>query len=261
MLRHKIYQSFVDLSSSRLVASCIRRFTCSRLSRPLIRSFAATYNINTEEAEKPLSQYQSLQSYFCRKLKEDVRPLPTAPGAVISPVDGLLGGTGTITPDASFHIKGQAYPLDELLGSKKLAEQFKGGRYMIFYLAPGDYHRIHAPFDCHVLSRWALGKGSAPVNELGLKLGKRPLSTNYRLLTYLERAGQNAVLAKVGALNVNAVHPTHLRTSWKKGEEVGFFSFGSTVILLTEADMLKDTSSQAGEHVKMGEAVAAFSKK
>ncbi|MBU8905595.1 phosphatidylserine decarboxylase [Desertibacillus haloalkaliphilus] len=238
-MKKVLYQWCIELTSNRFTSFLLKAFTSSRLSRFVNRSFVRTYNINTDEMEKPLHEYKSLQELFVRKLKPDVREIDLRKGHVVSPVDGVIAFTGTLTGDQSFYVKGQKYSLRELLGSEQKCNRYKNGSYAIFYLSPSHYHRIHSPVTGSVVDQWLLGKKSYPVNDMGLIYGKRPLSKNYRLITEIKSGGKHVAVVKVGALNVNSIHTTYSTEQLEKGEEMAYFSFGSTVILLFEGDFFR----------------------
>lgn len=243
-MKKAIYQSLVELSGNRLNSYLLKSFTKSKASKLINKSFVKAFNINESEMEKPLHEYESLQELFIRNLKEGSRVIDEEPTSFISPVDGVLADIGQITEECSFLVKNQQYSLVEMLGSEKRAQKYKQGTYIILYLSPSHYHRIHTPFSGTVVGKWALGNKSYPVNELGLSLGKRPLSKNYRLLTEVRlNNGKHYCLVKVGALNVNSIHSTFKGDSLKKGEELGYFSFGSTVVLLFENNLFEPASS------------------
>lgn len=253
-MKKAIYQSFIELSGNRFHSSILKSFTKSKLSKLINKSFVKMYNINELEMEKPLDEYGSLQELFVRNLKENAREIDEDPNTVVSPVDGILADVGQISEECTFHVKNQDYSLEEMLGNKKTAKKYKLGTYLILYLSPSHYHRIHTPISGTIVGRWALGNKSYPVNALGLKLGKRPLSKNYRLITEVRLASaKHYALVKVGALNVNSIHPTSSNKAVKKGEEMAYFSFGSTVVLLFEKDFLTlDSAVTAPMGVQFG---------
>ena len=145
-----------------------------------------------------------------------------------------------------------------MLGSEKLAIPYVNGKYIVLYLSPAEYHRIHAPVDGKVIKQYILGEKSYPVNKWGLQYGKNTISGNYRLLTELEMPNEkNCFHVKVGAMFVNSIELTNTSTNWKKGEEIGYFSFGSTVVMLFEEDSVEFASTiHEGQFIRMGELVA-----
>lgn len=130
---------------------------------------------------------------------------------------------------------------------------------MVLYLSPSHYHRIHSPLTGTVLRRFTLGRKSYPVNQLGLKYGREPLSKNYRVVTELVSRDKNVAVVKVGAMFVNSIELVHERENVQKGEEMAYFTFGSTVVLLFEKGMVQvNTSLQKGQEIRLGECLARF---
>ncbi|HSJ38078.1 MAG TPA: phosphatidylserine decarboxylase [Planococcus sp. (in: firmicutes)] len=254
-MKKKIYQYTIELTNGPVTSGLLQRFAKSSASRAIIPNYVKTFKISTDEIERPMDSFTSLHDFFIRKLRPESRP--QAETAVISPVDGNVEIAGKIQPDSRFIVKGQEYSLSELMGSEKLAKRYANGDYAVLYLSPANYHRIHSPLDGKVIRQFVLGKKSYPVNQSGLLYGKAPISGNYRLITELQTAGGNVLMVKVGAMFVNSIQLTNTDEEWKKGEEVGYFSFGSTVVLFFEPNRFRFTEKiVAGEPVKVGEAMA-----
>ncbi|TLS39321.1 phosphatidylserine decarboxylase [Pseudalkalibacillus caeni] len=253
------FRSFVELTGHPFSSMLLKKYTKSRWSKGLVKPFARAYNINEQEMEKPLQEFLSLHELFTRKLKEGARLVSQDEQELISPVDGKIELFGEITNDCRFHVKGQEYSIEEMLGSKEKAKKYERGVFFILYLSPSHYHRIHSPAGGMIKNSWKLGGKSFPVNRLGLKYGERPLSTNFRLITELERSSKSIAVVKVGALNVNSICTTYTETSLKKGEEIGYFSFGSTVVLLIEKDTIQvNNGLQPGQDIRVGNCLGTF---
>lgn len=255
MIKQKLFRSFVELANSPIQSAVLKNFTCSPISRFMIPSFVQYYQINVEEMEKPLAQYKTLHELFTRHLKKEARPIDLSPTSIISPVDGTLAYCGRISSDHRFHVKNQWYTLPEMLGGFEEAKKYKNGTYMIFYLSPTNYHRIHSPINGAVLNHWILGGKSCPVNDWGVIYGERPFSKNYRHITELDYHQKKIAIVKVGALNVNSIEVTNLDSTYKKGDEVGYFSFGSTVILLFEEHLIEPCPYSLPHTIQMGEKI------
>lgn len=260
MMKKALFRCFVELTGNRIISFLLRKFTTSKLSKIINASFVKIYNINVNEMEKDLHDYESLHCLFTRKLKPGLRPVDNRANSIVSPVDGIIAETGIIDDRVSFFVKGQTYQLAELFGSTEKSNKYKGGIYIILYLSPSHYHRIHSPISGEIIDQWSLGKRSYPVNSLGLKYGKRPLSTNYRIITEMKTKGVHIAVVKVGALNVNSIHLTNQYDHLKKGEEMGYFSFGSTVILLFEKDAVSLEPIKIPSEIKQGMAIGYFQK-
>ncbi|PRO65067.1 archaetidylserine decarboxylase [Alkalicoccus urumqiensis] len=258
-MKKTTYQLLMDLTHQPLYTAILKRSAASPLSRWLIPSFAKTYQIPLAEAEKPWRDYASLQEFFSRRLHEP-RPVTGISQACASPVDGAVTAVGTLDEDVQFSVKGKVHDIQTLLSVSDSVSRYSGGAFIVLYLAPSDYHRIHAPLTGSVVRRYALGEYSEPVNDLGLRFGIQPLASNYRLITELETAAGRCAVVKVGALNVNTVEYTHMEDSLVKGGEFARFAFGSTVILLFEPERMSWKVNE-GDHVKQGETIGHFSKK
>ncbi|WP_456273955.1 phosphatidylserine decarboxylase [Bacillus sp. AK031] len=255
-MRKLFYQLCIELTNKTWSSVLLQKFVQSGLSAKFIPSYIKTYKINTEEIEKDYKAYPNLHSFFIRNLKEGMRKVEGDETEVISPVDGRLADSGTISDSLRMLVKGKEYSVEEMLGSKEKAKKYAGGQSLILYLSPADYHRIHSPVDAAVIGRWELGKHSYPVNEVGLKLGRSTLAKNYRSITEVSHQSGNMCLVKVGAMFVNSIKYSNEGKQWEKGEEIGYFSFGSTVILLFEQGQfsLNDKMEVPGS-VKMGQVI------
>jgi phosphatidylserine decarboxylase len=259
-LRKLFYRLCIELTNKKWSSFLLRRFVQSRLSARFIPSYIKAYNINIDEIEKDAAAYPNLHSFFIRNLKKGVRKVEGEKDIVISPVDGMMAETGVVTGSLNMRVKGKDYSIEEMLGTREKAEQYEGGQYMILYLSPADYHRIHSPLGATVLDRWELGRHSYPVNEAGLKFGLRTLSKNFRSITEVSHVSGKMCLVKVGAMFVNSIEYTNEGSEWEKGEEIGYFSFGSTVILLFERGQFRlDETIQVPGKVKMGQKIGKIS--
>ncbi|GGB68144.1 phosphatidylserine decarboxylase [Fictibacillus barbaricus] len=247
----RFYRNIFELNGHPIVARSLKRFAQSKVSKPLVPSFVKLYKIDINEATRQLTDYSSLHDVFVRDLKPGARPITTAPNAFVSPCDGVLSVVEELTQESRFTVKGQEYTVAELLGSDSEAEQFSGGQVLIFYLSPTDYHRVHVPVDASVESVYTLGREAAPVNELGLRHGLRPLTRNYRLVSKLKAEGHPLAHVMVGALNVNTIERTNTNPVVHRGDPYGYFSFGSTVVLCVPKGALEFTGKTGP--VKMGE--------
>jgi phosphatidylserine decarboxylase len=251
-----LYRFMIELTNHAVSSKFIAFFTKSRLSAWLIPSYAKIYRINQEEMEKSLNHYKTLQQLFIRKLKEGARPIDEAEDSIISPVDAVIEDIGIISEQKDITVKGKQYSIPEMLGSDALAEKYLNGLFVILYLSPSHYHRIHSPISGVVTRQWSLGTKSYPVNRLGLKYGRRPLSKNYRMITEVNSDGKHVAIVKVGAMFVNSIELTHPHDQLIKGQEMAYFSFGSTVVLLFEKDSVEiDSRMTVPMAIKVGERI------
>lgn len=250
-----VYQQLIELTNTKWTSRALKRFAQSQVSRHLIPSYKNTFQIDTSGALKSPSDFQSLHDFFIRQYDRTTQvALPSSPETVISPVDAKVESMGELTPEGEFIVKGQAYSVSRLLARPNLANNFYGGQYVVLYLSPADYHRIHAPLDGSVTDHYLSGGKSYPVNQLGLLYGKKPLSDNYRVISLLESHNKKVAVIKVGAMFVNSIEMTALSDTWEKGQEIGYFGFGSTVVLLFEKDAIQwRESCHVGRKVQVGE--------
>ncbi|MEK5332134.1 MULTISPECIES: phosphatidylserine decarboxylase [unclassified Lysinibacillus] len=257
-MKEKLYQRLIELTNGKQSSQLLQTIAKAKWSKRIIPSYMKIYDINLKEVSKKQQQFSSLHDFFTRELLTDARPIDQSPFVYTSPVDAKVESFGRIEWDMTFLVKGKPYSLQDLLGNNDRAAQYADGHYIVFYLSPADYHRIHSPIDGTVLRQYTLGQTSFPVNQLGLTYGKKPISHNYRLVTELKVANdQQIAFIKVGATFVNSIVLTNTTVHWEKGEEVGYFSFGSTVVMLFEKDTITFTDNVVqGSPIRMGEAFA-----
>ena len=219
----------------------------------LLGRFAAKYQLDMAEAEKPLDQYDSLQSLFTRRLKPGLRPQSEAsPGFINSPVDGRIIASGRIEQGMAIQAKGLPYRITELLKHDPEAARFEGGHYLTLYLAPKDYHRIHVPCEGHVTRVERVEGELWPVNDASTAHMPRLYERNRRAAWEAVGSGADEGL-EIAAVLVGATHVggVILDARWlggkalpkdggfplpslpcAPGEDLGTFEFGSTVVLL-----------------------------
>ncbi|MBG9549498.1 phosphatidylserine decarboxylase [Cytobacillus firmus] len=253
-----VYRLLIELTNGRWTSGILQKFAQSSLSRRVIPSFSRIYNINESEMEKKLHEYPTLHEFFIRKLKEGVRVTDESPDSAVSPVDAVIEDIGDIREDRIITVKGKDYSISEMLGANK-AGKYAGGTYMIFYLSPSHYHRIHSPVTGKVADQWILGLKSFPVNKWGLKYGRETLSKNFRSITEVKHGDSAIAIVKVGAMFVNSIELTHEGDQLEKGKEMAYFTFGSTVILLFEKGKFQlEKSIKTPAHIKVGERIGTL---
>lgn len=254
------------------------RITSTRFSRMAIRRYIRHYRIDVDCIEKPVEEYRSLKEFFTRRLKPGTRPIAPGADTIISPVDGTVSQMGDIQEGTLIQAKGLEYSVSELLGcSPELSQQYQGGKFITIYLSPRDYHRIHMPVTGTLKSYSYVPGRLYPVNRLGVEQVDRLFARNERLVTFIDSPEIGSVaVVKVGALFVGSVKVTYCRRTTtnvkrgrseyepikdtpllQKGEELGWFEFGSTVILLFENGKIDWAPEvKEGAQLKMGQALA-----
>jgi len=214
-----------------------------------MRAFARRYRVDLEEAELGLDGYRTLGEFFTRRLKPGLRPVEAGEKVVVSPVDGAVSQAGTLERDLCLQAKGIRFPVGKLLGDEGSAHAFQDGAFATLYLSPRDYHRIHAPLGGQVLGYSYVPGEFWPVNAASVRRKEALFCVNERLITWMDTpAGLLAVVA-VGATCVARIHAAYDRLVThtgqppevhryprpipvQKGDELGMFEMGSTVILL-----------------------------
>lgn len=237
--------------------------------RPLLRTYVRTYGVDLQEAADPLEAFASFNAFFTRRLKPGVRPLPADEGVVVSPSDSLLTSVGPIPPDGRLEqVKGRTYTIDDLLGAPEEGARFRGGVHATLYLSPSMYHRVHSPVDARVRA-WSYIPGRLfPVNAFSVRAIPGLFVRNERLAVFLDTDAFGPVaLVMVGAANVgrmtlafaplvtNTGAPAGVRVPasvirLRRGDELGAFNLGSTVVLLL-ADPRAKPLAAAGELVRV----------
>ncbi|WP_040207900.1 phosphatidylserine decarboxylase [Neobacillus jeddahensis] len=257
-----VYRLLIELTNGRWTSSLLKGFARARISRFVVPSFAKVYHLNQEEMEKDVSDYSTLHDLFIRTLKKGARQIDNSDDSVVSPVDAVIEDVGTIRKTSDIVVKGKIYSIEEMLGDRERLTKYINGTYMILYLSPSHYHRIHSPVNGIVTKQWTRGSKSYPVNKWGLKYGRHTLAKNYRVITEVKTTNGHISIVKVGAMFVNSIETTHKGTELKKGEEMAYFSFGSTVVLLFEKDVYKiDSSIETPKEIKVGEKLGLLSMK
>ncbi|MBA4535909.1 phosphatidylserine decarboxylase [Bacillus aquiflavi] len=254
-----IYRALIELTNGKWTSYLLKKLATSKLSRLLIPSFAKIYQLNKQEMEFPLNHYATLHDLFVRKLKADARKINDETNSVISPVDAVIEDIGEIEANNQIIVKGKVYSVSEMIGSDEHLQKYLNGTYMIFYLSPSHYHRIHSPASGKITDHWTLGNKSFPVNKLGLKYGKSPLSKNYRKITEMQHERGHIAIVKVGAMFVNSIELTYEQVQLTKGQEIAYFTFGSTVVLLFEKNTFQVCPLlQVPMNIKVGEKIGHF---
>ena len=243
-----------------------------------IRWFVGKYQVDMQEAANPdISSYASFNDFFTRALKPGIRPL--ADSDLVCPVDGAVSQFGPIAKGQIFQAKGHQYSATALLGGDaEAARLYDNGSFATIYLSPRDYHRIHMPCDGR-LTRMVYVPGSLfSVNPTTARGVPGLFARNERVVCFFESEHGPFVLTLVGATivgsmatvwhgTVNPPRPGRMQ-EWryegqnivlKKGEEMGRFMLGSTVVLLfPQSDLGFNSAWQPVKPVRLGEAMASF---
>jgi phosphatidylserine decarboxylase len=261
---------------SRLVLRATR-VRAPRFKNWLIRGFLRLYSIDMSEAAQPDPfRYGSFNEFFTRALRPDVRTIAVAPHEIACPVDGAISEAGKIDGACLLQAKGRHYSLEELLASRGWAKHFEGGSFATIYLAPFNYHRVHMPLEGRLRETVYVPGRLFSVNAATASLVPRLFARNERVLTWFDTSFGEFALILVGALNVGSIAtvwagditPARRRAvtalppqdvSLDKGEELGRFNMGSTVILLFQKDRARWRDDlRAGATVRLGQSLGTL---
>jgi phosphatidylserine decarboxylase len=247
-----------------------------RLTTAAIRRFVDFYGVDMSEAADPdIAHYATFNDFFTRPLKPGARPLADAPW--ICPVDGAISQFGRTDRDQILQAKGHHYAITALVGGDgKLAERFEHGSFATLYLSPRDYHRVHMPCDGRLVRMVYVPGTLFSVNPITARAVPGLFARNERVVCVFDTPHGPMVLVLVGATvvgsmatvwhgTVNSPRPGRVR-EWDyedgevelaRGEEMGRFMLGSTVVvLLPNIPLVFNASWAPGGAVHLGEAMA-----
>jgi phosphatidylserine decarboxylase len=249
----------------------------SGIRSAVLNRFARLYGIDTREAEKPFDDYPRVDDFFTRRLIPGARPLDMRPDAILSPADGTVVESGLAVDGHLMQAKGVLFELDELLGDKAAAARLRGGAYLITYLSPSDYHRVHTPVAGEIVG-WRHIPGTLfPVNAKSVRRIDGLFIRNERFVTLIESTVGLVALVMVAAVGVGhitaayddevATHdPSFLRAPSRAkayqtrpriaaGDELATFHLGSTTIVVFEPARVALSPIDPGAKTRMGETI------
>ncbi len=250
----------------------------ARLRAAMLSRFARVYGIDVSEAEKPVGEYSGFDDFFTRRLRPGARPIDETEGRVVSPADGTVVECGLATMGKLIQAKGISFDLATLLGNEDEARRLEGGAYLITYLSPKDYHRVHSPVAGRVVGWHHIPGTLFSVGAETLRREPGLFIRNERLVTFIEMdVGGSCAVVMVAAVGVGhitvsydqeiATHrPQFLRAAVRsrrydapipirRGEELGVFHLGSTTIAVFEPGRVELAAMAAGSTTKMGAGV------
>jgi len=259
----------------------IARIRIAAVKDVLIRGFIRLYDVDVDEVSLNVpADFRNFNEFFIRELKADARPIDTDTAAIVSPVDGTLSIASKIEMHSILQAKGHDYSLDEIFAiDLDEARAYVNGSFATIYLAPYNYHRVHMPIAGELRAAHYVPGDLFSVNEATARLVPGLLRRNERLILHFETAHGPAALVFVGALNVGSISTPwtgEIRPRKKgvaesldigaaprtlnKGDLLGWFNMGSTVILLLPEGAAKwQESLLPGAKVRMGEPIGTLS--
>jgi phosphatidylserine decarboxylase len=259
------------------------------MRRPVLARFANAVGADPDEAERPLEEYATLDTFFVRRLRSGARPWTADPSGAGSPVDGVIGQVGRISSGQLVQAKGLDYTAAELLGDPELAERLDGGPFVTLYLAPRHYHRIHAPCRGRLVAARHVPGALLPVNQPAVASVPGLFARNERLVCELDGTPGHVAVVAVGATNVGRIESV-FDPGWNgphggvtnrprvakgrgrtietrhydppiavdAGDELMAFHLGSSVIMLFEPGrVLLDARIVPGREIRVGNPLAS----
>jgi phosphatidylserine decarboxylase len=246
----------------------------SQIEQPLVRDISIGLwrffsNLDLRDARN--TQFRSMHDCFTRQLKDGARPVDRSTDILVSPCDAIVGATGTIAGTDLYQVKGFPYTLEELLCDPNLVEAHRDGRYVTLRLTSSMYHRFHAPHDCCVDQVTYISGDTWNVNPIALRRVEKLFCKNERALlrTTLTATGDSVTLVLVAAVLVASIRLHFLdvllslkhrgpnligcNAPFEKGDEMGWFQHGSTVIVLAPRRFLLCDNVREGAIVRVGQ--------
>lgn len=250
----------------------------------LINTFIKYYKVDMSEAKaSDTKEYETFNEFFTRPLKKGARPVVADKNTLSQPADGCISQTGKIFEDAILQAKGHYYSLEALLGGETdEAKYFKSGTFATIYLSPKDYHRVHMPLDGKLEKMIFVPGDLFSVNPLTAENIDNLFARNERVICFFnnEKIGRFAIVlvgativASITTVFSGVVAPSNGKEKTiydykdknivlKKGEELGYFSLGSTVISIFPKDKVTLSKElKTGLPVKMGQGFGTIKEK
>jgi len=260
----------------------ITRSKSTYLKNFIIQTIIKIYKVDMKDAVvSDPTDFPSFNHFFTRQLKPDARPVCTGDNTICCPVDGKVSQAGLIEQNRIFQAKGHSYTVEKLLGDDEMADMFIGGEFATLYLSPRDYHRIHAPLNGKLRKMIHVPGKLFSVNAVTAENVPELFARNERVVTLFDTDAGPMAAVLVGAIFVSSMETVWAGTitpprgkvirKWRytdtdyklnKGDELGRFNMGSTVILLFPKDAMRWSKAlQAGASVVMGQEIGKLNTK
>jgi phosphatidylserine decarboxylase len=272
------YQEFLPQHFLSGLMYILARTTWGPLKNLMIGIFINLYKVDMKLAREPdYKKYATFNDFFTRQLSSNARPVDSSIDSIISPVDGSVSQFGAIQNGSILQAKGKNFSVSDFLGGDtSLADKFINGSFITLYLSPRDYHRIHMPVEGTLTNMTFIPGRLFSVNQSTTEKVDKLFAVNERVVNVFETNIGTIALVMVGAIFVgsmetvwageitpgttqemNTFHYPDSKVHLSKGDEMGRFNMGSTVILLFEPDKVSfNTGLSIGSVVEMGKVIA-----
>jgi len=267
-------------------------FFLTRIAHPftpaLIRWFVGRYDVELDDAtDSDPASYKTFNAFFTRALRDGARQQPADTRSMSSPADGRVSAFGQIEAGTLFQAKKHNYSVESLLGDVDLAHRFKQGSFITVYLSPRDYHRVHMPCDATLLNMTRIPGRLFSVAPHTVESIPSLFARNERVSCIFDTPHGQMAMVLVGAINVAAIEtvwaglvtprrgevknqpdfrdyqrdqPADQPIKLSRGDEMGRFNMGSTVILLSETPLEFEPAIENGAALRMGDALGSPSR-
>lgn len=272
----RLFTAFQYLLPHHLLSRLVARLAEARFpwfKNLLIRLFIKQYNVDLSETHhQELESYASFNEFFTRALRHGARPISGAPGSIVSPADGSISEFGQIKQGQLIQAKNKLFSAEELVGNTAIAKHFYDGKFITVYLAPRDYHRVHMPVSGKLIQSLYIPGRLFSVNKRTTDHVPNLFANNERLVCLFDSQLGPFVVVLVGAMLVAGIETTWQayykpgqlcfinhqtdQLLFEKGDELGRFKFGSTVIMLFPERVALEPDLATATSVKMGELIA-----
>jgi phosphatidylserine decarboxylase len=254
------------------------KIASSHISKYANKFLVKLFKIDMSESSQPIESFKSFQELFTRHIKKEFRPINSDDNIIVSPCDGKIIQCGRIKDGAILQVKNKHYSVNDLILDPLLALKFNEGFFCTIYLAPNNYHRFHMPVDGRIIQTSHIPGTLWQVNSWGVNNIANLLCVNERIISFIEENKEKKLIAHVavGACLVGKIKLSYglwESNLWgvldtrslvdeniflNKGQELGLFEYGSTIVLLFENNFIKNLSVSLGDNVKFGEALGRF---
>ena len=264
------------LFTNRIPRRLVTRFMgwFSKIEQPLVRDVSIAvwrFFSDLDLSEAKQTHFRSMHECFTRQLKDGARPMDPDPHVLVSPCDAIVGESGSMSGIELMQVKGFPYTLRDLLGQTDLVDYYRNGRYVTLRLTSGMYHRFHAPHDCRIEEVTSISGDTWNVNPIALKRIEKLFCKNERAVirTRLAQTGHVVTLVPVAAILVASIrlhcldmvlHQNHAGpdtfrcdASVRKGDEMGWFEHGSTIIVFAPDGFSLCETVRTGGLIRMGQ--------
>jgi phosphatidylserine decarboxylase len=249
----------------------------SKIENPIVsRASIAAWKLfaDLDLSEAATTDFRSMHACFTRQLKPGARPTDARPDVLVSPCDAIVGACGRIEGDRLYQVKGLTYTLADLLGAAVNLDNFRNGRFVTLRLTSSMYHRFHAPHDLSVQRVTYISGDTCNVNPVALKRVQKLFCKNERAIVEcrLEQSGQTILLVPVAAILVASIrfhfcdierklrddpagvfHEIACSANFTKGQEMGWFEHGSTIIVFAPPGFVLADGVDEGTRIKVGQ--------